>query len=114
MTDHQPEQFNLTHPVTGLDTGDRWGIPDTPSTIGVLRVVGGTSAAHVTLIVDYEYAETLAEAVEMLDGEILVGSSAIRWMRRGWPSEWETHCEPNAWRRVADGRIYNLPEGGAE
>lgn len=111
MTNPRPEQFTAHH-ISAIDTGDRWGIPDTPHAVGVLRTTGGSTGMRMTLIVDIEYVQTLAEAVEILEGEIICGPSAIHWMRRGWPNEWQTHCEPNAWLQVVDGHVPDALEGG--
>lgn len=102
MTEYPEEQFRIGS-ISTLDSGDRWGIPDTPQHLGVLRSTVGGQDTHVTLIVDRAQAELLTTAIDYLDGEITAAPSAIHWMRLGWPEEWQTHCEPNAWIECVDG-----------
>lgn len=113
MTDYVDGRFT-THHISTLDTGDRWGIPDTSQPVGVLRMVVGREDTHVTLIVDSEQAEMLNTATEYLEGEIEANASTIRWMRLGWPTEWETYFEPNAWIKCVDGHAADLQDGDAE
>lgn len=110
MTDQVIEQFTI-HGITGLDTGDRWGIPDTPQQVGVMRSTAATTGQRVTMIIDYGQAEMLTTATDYLEGTIEANPSVIRWMRLGWPTEWETSFEPNAWMRCADGNLLAVQDG---
>jgi len=102
MTDNLETKFTI-HTATTLDAGDRWGIPDMPGLVGVLRSTIADDDTHVTLVADSEHAEMLTTAMDCLAGEILDSPSAILWMRLGWPEEWATPCEPNAWLQCQDG-----------
>lgn len=110
MTDLAPEQLTITC-ISGLDTGDLWGVPDSPEPAGVLRAVIDASDLHVTLIIDHAYAETMIAGIEVLGAGFSLGPSAVHWMRLGWPDDWGTNFEPNAWHRCVDGHVVDLWAG---
>lgn len=107
MTDSIETTFAI-HGITSLDTGDKWGIPDTPQPVGVLRSTLVSRNARVTMIVDFEHAEMLTTATDYLEGEIVDNADTIRWMRLGWPQDWGTYFEPDAWHRCVDGHVMDL------
>lgn len=110
MTDQVLERFTV-YSITGVDTGDRWGIPDTSQRVGIMRGTASSTGQRVTMVIDYEQAEMLTTATDYLEGGIEANPSVIRWMRLGWPTEWETYFEPNAWMRCADGHLLAVSDG---
>lgn len=57
--------------------------------MGVFRVSEVGSGTHATALAEHDYALTASVARRELDGFISLAATAVRWLRLGWPEEWD-------------------------
>ena len=95
----EAEETYTVHHLTGLGDPAYFGLPADTAGSGVLRVTMNSTGQRGTCIVDADYAQMILEAQDVAPDAVL-SETAVRWLRLGWPEEWEAVPAPHAWAQV--------------
>ncbi|WP_172465455.1 hypothetical protein, partial [Arthrobacter sp. Hiyo1] len=85
------------HSLTGLGDAASFGLPAETNGAGILRATVNETGQRATFIVDAEYSQMILAAKETLGDDAVLSATAVRWLRLGWPEDWGTNPEPEAW-----------------
>lgn len=88
------------HSIDFLTNPEPAGLGPEFTGMGVFRVSEVGTGCRATALSERDYALTACVARRDLDGFVSLAATAVRWLRIGWPEEWDDATLNPAWAPV--------------